>query len=84
MSSLATELADYEAKRKELISKDRSLRLDVLDQDKLSALEIEADGLIRSIRATEAESVWSADYPSIPHPFPGMEFLTGESIWSVI
>ncbi|KAK0483972.1 hypothetical protein IW261DRAFT_1675753, partial [Armillaria novae-zelandiae] len=80
MSSLATELADYEAKRKELITKDRSLRLDVLDEDKLSALEIEADGLMRSIRAAEAESVWSADYPSIPHPFPGMEFLTGRSI----
>ncbi|KAK0503573.1 hypothetical protein EDD18DRAFT_636779 [Armillaria luteobubalina] len=80
MSSLATELADYEAKRKELISKDRSLRLDVLAQDQLSALEIEADGLMRSIRAAEAESVWSADYPSIPHPFPGMEFLTGRSI----
>ncbi|KAK0471782.1 hypothetical protein IW261DRAFT_1424868 [Armillaria novae-zelandiae] len=77
MLSLATELADYKAKRKELITKDHSLRLDILDEDKLSALEIEADGLMRSIRATEAVSVWSADYPSIPHPFPGMEFLTG-------
>ncbi|KAG7445036.1 Metallo-dependent hydrolase [Guyanagaster necrorhizus] len=80
MSSSITELAEYQAKRKELISRDRSLRLDVLDQDNLSTLEIQADHLIRSIRAAEAESVWSVDYPSIPHPFPGMEFLTGRSI----
>ncbi|EEB91591.1 hypothetical protein MPER_10026, partial [Moniliophthora perniciosa FA553] len=32
------------------------------------------------IRDLEANSIWIADYSSIPHPFPGMEFLTGRNI----
>ena len=73
--SLEQSITEYNEKRRELIADDRSLRLD--SQHKYSATELEADRIVRSIRAQEAEAVWSADYPDIPHPFPGMEFLTG-------
>ena len=73
--SLEQSITEYNEKRRELIADDRSLRLD--SQRKYSATELEADRIVRSIRAQEAETVWSADYPDIPHPFPGMEFLTG-------
>lgn len=39
--------------------------------------EIEADKIIRELRAAEAISVWDAEHETIEHPFPGMEFLTG-------
>ena len=46
----------------------------------LSELEIQADRVIRDIRAAEAASIWNREYEGIPHPFPGMEFLTGIKI----
>lgn len=42
--------------------------------------EIEADKIVRKIRALEAETIWRQDYPDVQHPFPGMEFLTGKKI----
>ncbi|KAF9051221.1 Metallo-dependent hydrolase [Hymenopellis radicata] len=77
---LTAELAEHEAKRKELITQDRRFRLDSQDAGNISALEKDADRTIREIRATEAATIWAHEYPSIPHPFPGMEFLTGRSI----
>jgi adenosine deaminase CECR1 len=42
-----------------------------------SSTEVQADKIVRKIRALEADSVWAVDNPNISHPFPGMEFLTG-------
>ncbi|KAK7033986.1 hypothetical protein VNI00_012415 [Paramarasmius palmivorus] len=77
--SIPQDLAQYNLKRDELIRADRASRLDHLRASLLPA-EQEADQVIRRIRAIEANSIWTADYPSIPHPFPGMEFLTGRTI----
>lgn len=77
--SLASDLAQYEADRRELILQDRALRADHV-RDDLSQAEINADAALRNIRAAEAATIWSAEYPTIPHPFPGMEFLTGQSL----
>nr|BAN05623.1 adenosine deaminase-like growth factor [Flammulina velutipes] len=78
---LAVDLSEYELKKKDLIALDRALRLDSnIPNGALSALEKEADSVIRDLRAEEAVSIWAAEHSSIPHPFPGMEFLTGRSI----
>lgn len=69
-------LADYEAKRSELILADRALRADH-KRGPLSELEALADQVVRDVRAVEAASIWTREYEDIPHPFPGMEFLTG-------
>jgi len=71
------ELSDYQLQRASLINEDRSLRREFLSSHLRSAKEIEADKIVRKIRALEAETIWKQDHPSIPHPFPGMEFLTG-------
>lgn len=76
---LAVDLSEYELKKKDLIALDRALRLDSnIPNGALSALEKEADNVIRNLRAEEAVSIWAAEHSSIPHPFPGMEFLTGK------
>ncbi|KAJ4487708.1 hypothetical protein J3R30DRAFT_3430448 [Lentinula aciculospora] len=72
-------IAEYEASRKELILADRAQRADY-KKGQLSELEALADKVIRQVRVAEAASVWSQEYEGIPHPFPGMEFLTGRSI----
>lgn len=71
------DISDYQMQRASLIDEDRSLRREFLSSHLRSAKEIEADKIVRKIRALEAETIWKQDYPSIPHPFPGMEFLTG-------
>ena len=71
------DLSEYQLQRASLIDEDRSLRREFLSSHLRSAKEIEADKIVRKIRALEAETVWKQDHPSIPHPFPGMEFLTG-------
>ena len=73
-------IADYEAQRASLIDDDRSLRREFLRADLYSDKEREADKVLRAIRASEAATIWSEERPSIPHPFPGMEFLTGMSV----
>lgn len=73
-----TELSQYEAMRQALIQEDRALRAD--NRESFTELEISADQAIRELRAKEAKSLWANEHPSIPHPFPGMEFLTGIEI----
>ncbi|KAJ3880680.1 hypothetical protein F5051DRAFT_480111 [Lentinula edodes] len=78
-SSVPSAIEEYEANRKELIFADRAQRADH-KKGQLSELEVLADKVIREVRATEAASIWNREYAGIPHPFPGMEFLTGRSI----
>ncbi|KAJ3902865.1 hypothetical protein F5879DRAFT_962352 [Lentinula edodes] len=78
-SSVPSAIEEYEANRKELIFADRAQRADH-KKGQLSELEVLADKVIREVRATEAASIWNREYEGIPHPFPGMEFLTGRSI----
>ncbi|KAH7873630.1 uncharacterized protein C8R40DRAFT_1172422 [Lentinula edodes] len=77
--SAPSAIEEYEANRKELILADRAQRADH-KKGQLSELEVLADKVIREVRATEAASIWNREYEGIPHPFPGMEFLTGRSI----
>ncbi|KAJ3575804.1 hypothetical protein NP233_g846 [Leucocoprinus birnbaumii] len=70
----------YLEDRNNLIEADRSLRRDRASIQARSALEAEADEIIRRIRTEEATSIWRAEHPDIPHPFPGMEFLTGKQV----
>ncbi|KAF5358069.1 hypothetical protein D9756_001350 [Leucocoprinus leucothites] len=73
---------DYLKQREELIDADRALRRDRLFAESSSALKLEreADKVVRRIRAEEAVGVWKEDHLDVPHPFPGMEFLTGKGI----
>lgn len=77
MSTIQESLGDYHAIRVALIGEDRFLRRDYTWAGSLTSAEMKADKIVREIRAAEATSTWNADYDSIPHPFPGMEFLTG-------
>ncbi|KAI0351486.1 Metallo-dependent hydrolase [Trametes cingulata] len=71
----------YVAQRQNLIAQDRALRVDHQTGRTVSDEERRADEILRRIRTSEAESVWSAKNPA-RHPhgsqqlFPGMEFLT--------
>ena len=60
--------------RNSLIDDDRSLRRNIRT---LSLPEIKADKIVRDIRSAEASTIWKEQHESITHPFPGMEFLTG-------
>ncbi|KAF8969728.1 hypothetical protein BDZ97DRAFT_1794869 [Flammula alnicola] len=79
-SPSSASISDFQAQRTALIENDRSLRREYLPTNKRSDKEIEADKIVRRIRALEADTIWKEEHPSIPHPFPGMEFLTGKSI----
>ena len=72
-------LSDYQAERNALIEADRALRVDHVRPS--TSLERQADQIVRRIRAGDAESVWSVQQDEVPHPFPGMEFLTG---WYIV
>lgn len=77
---MATNLVDkndYLRQRDELIDEDRRLRRDCSVLQTRSALEKEADEIVRRVRMEEAQTVWKEEHPDILHPFPGMEFLTG-------
>ncbi|KII89146.1 hypothetical protein PLICRDRAFT_175374 [Plicaturopsis crispa FD-325 SS-3] len=74
------DIAGYLAKRAAFIDDGRSLRVDYARASTFSDVQRKADEVICAIRQTEASTIWSAQYESIPHPFPGMEFLTGKSI----
>ncbi|EDR14394.1 uncharacterized protein LACBIDRAFT_306187 [Laccaria bicolor S238N-H82] len=78
--SSTTALSGYRDKRAALILRDRSLRRENLRVKALTLNEIKADEILRRIRADEEATIWKEEHPSIPHPFPGMEFLTGKSI----
>ncbi|KAJ7444882.1 hypothetical protein FB451DRAFT_1293716 [Mycena latifolia] len=79
MSSIQyADFAQYKDQRAALINLDRSLRPD--HSTKVSAAEAKADRIVRELRASEAASIWGTEHEGVPHPFPGMEFLTGRSI----
>ncbi len=82
MTSPFASAEDYLKSRDALITEDRSLRRDHQAASIRSSLEIKADEIVRKIRAEEASTIWKEDHPEIPHPFPGMEFLTGEQMYS--
>ena len=67
----------YEAKREALINDDRAFRRENIRKSQRSTAEIRADQSIRNLRAYEASTIWKVESDSIPHPFPGMEFLNG-------
>ena len=70
-------LEEYNAKRAALIAEDRALRVDHARASNHTATEIQADAIVRRIRKEEAETIWAEEHDDVPHPFPGMEFLTG-------
>ncbi|KAF8349210.1 hypothetical protein F5887DRAFT_1059483 [Amanita rubescens] len=70
----------YKAEREALINEDRSFRRENVWNSQRSAAEIKADERIRNLRAYEASTIWKVESDSIPHPFPGMEFLNGRNI----
>lgn len=82
MVSIPATKDDYFRERNKLIDADRALRRDQLYLQSRSLLEKEADEIVRRIRTEEAESVWKEEHLDVPHPFPGMEFLTGE--WVIL
>jgi len=73
---------DYQMQRASFIDEGTSLRREFLSAHLRSVKEIDADRIVRKIRALEAETIWKQDHPTIPHPFPGMEFLTGGSFFT--
>ncbi|KIM79688.1 hypothetical protein PILCRDRAFT_823225 [Piloderma croceum F 1598] len=74
------DIAEYQAKRAAFINEDRALRRDYARSANRSAIELEADKVIRQIRAIEASSIWDGEHENIQHPFPGMEFLTAREV----
>jgi adenosine deaminase CECR1 len=76
--SSTTALSGYREKRATLIVQDRSLRRENLRVKAFTLNETKADEILRRIRADEEATIWKEEHASIPHPFPGMEFLTGE------
>ncbi|KAF9532145.1 hypothetical protein CPB83DRAFT_659430 [Crepidotus variabilis] len=81
-STKATSFQEYQAQREAFIKDDRSLRREFLpaNLNLRTSKEAEADRIVREIRALEEKTIWREDYTDIPHPFPGMEFLTGKRI----
>ena len=76
-------VAEWQAARQALITSERSLRRDA-QRPPLSSAEQKAEKIIRAIRKKEAEGIWAAPHEAIPHPFPGMEFLTGIYTFCVV
>jgi adenosine deaminase CECR1 len=74
---MSTELEKYHKAREALIQDDLALRRENSAPVPFSDDSAKADAVLRRIRQEEADAVWAKDYASIPHPFPGMEFLTG-------
>ncbi|KAI6028501.1 Metallo-dependent hydrolase [Pisolithus orientalis] len=75
-----TPLEEHTQKRAALINADRALRV---DHARLPhSMELCADKITRRIRTEEATTVWGVEHENVPHPFPGMEFLTGKAIIS--
>lgn len=70
-------LDDYLRDRINVINEDRALRTDCDITKRFSSAELQADQVVRAIRIQEAETIWGVEHDDVPHPFPGMEFLTG-------
>jgi adenosine deaminase CECR1 len=78
MSAVAV-LEMYNRQRLEFIQDDRSRRRDLTQHANVTNAEAIAERVFRDLRAAEAVAVWAAEHKDVPHPFPGMEFLTGLS-----
>ncbi|KAJ6497069.1 hypothetical protein C8R47DRAFT_1184390 [Mycena vitilis] len=79
--SSTLDLSHYNAHREALIHSDRSLRADHAEHSsRISPAEAKADAILRELRSSENATIWGAEHEGVPHPFPGMEFLTGRSI----
>jgi len=78
----SSDIEAYKAERKALINEDRSFRRENVWKSQRSVAEIKADERIRNLRAYEASTIWKVESDSIPHPFPGMEFLNGTTVRS--
>jgi adenosine deaminase CECR1 len=70
----------YLQQRAQLIREDRALRVDTAKLEQLTPTEAQAEYIVRKIRNEENISVWGGEHDDIPHPFPGMEFLTARSL----
>ena len=80
---------EYFHRREQLIALDRAGRVDhggrAVQYDRIAD---DADSIVRDIRAEEALSIWGPDSNAAQHAddathvFPGMGFLTGESVVS--
>lgn len=77
MSLQFHDVETYLSQRSAFIQADRALRRENGRLGVLTEKEKQGDAIIRQIRKDEESSVWAKDYDGIPHPFPGMEFLTG-------
>lgn len=80
---VSEDMDEYLTQRQKLIADDRALRIDHTVQREVPEEEDRADKILRHIRSSEAESVWSATQPlkhlhGSQQLFPGMEFLTGK------
>ena len=73
-------LNEYLEKRKALVDKDVSLRQDRAKYASMNEVERAAEEIVRRIRKEEALRVWSHEQDL----FPGMAFLTGESLQAYI
>ncbi|KAN0077187.1 hypothetical protein V8E55_011042 [Tylopilus felleus] len=73
-------LDNYLRDRINLINEDRALRTDHDITRHISSTELRADRVVRAIRSKDAETLWGVEHDDVPHPFPGMEFLTGRKI----
>ena len=78
-------MEEYLAKREDLILQDRAKRVDQNASRKLSSEERQADEIIRRIRKEEGETIWGKEQlHGSEQLFPGMEFLTGRSLFPVL
>lgn len=81
--TITADMDDYHTQRQQLIADDRALRIDHAAHREIPEEERRADKILRHIRSSEAESVWSAKqspkhFHGSQQLFPGMEFLTGK------
>jgi adenosine deaminase CECR1 len=74
---MMTSLDEYHRERAQLIADDRALRIDAVNAERFTEIARRADEIVRRIRQEEAKSIWAVEHDEVPHPFPGMEFLTG-------
>ncbi|KAG8801906.1 hypothetical protein FRC17_006529, partial [Serendipita sp. 399] len=75
---MSTDLATYLTRRKQLIAEDTSLRVDNKKLASLTPTESVAETIVRKIRSSEADEIWSHKNEDLEHPFPGMAFLTAK------
>ncbi|KAG8708768.1 hypothetical protein FRC08_018717 [Ceratobasidium sp. 394] len=70
------EIEEYNSRRRDLISRERALRFDSAAISNATLQEIRAAEIVQSLKAREAEEVWSSDIGKLT--YPGMEFLVAK------